>query len=99
MLAEVAPASVTEDQHGNDVRQEFVCRVVEATGGVAVDVDVAAAVITRSPDVGVTHGHLTNELVLVVAYKRIPLMLVDDMHECKAGGRRCLPNMPLMALP
>jgi hypothetical protein len=66
---------------------------------VAVDTDVAAAIIARSPGVGVTHGHLTNKPVLVVAYKRIPSMLVDDNHEYRAGRCRCLPNMAFMASP
>jgi hypothetical protein len=83
LIAEVAPASVTVDEHGNDMRQELSCRVVEDTGGVAVDTDVTAT-SAREPDVGVAHGHLINKLVLVVAYKRITSMLVDCMHECRS---------------
>lgn len=80
-MAETAVALVTEDQHGNDVRQELRCRVVVATGGMAVDPDVAATIRTREPDVGVTHGHLINKSVFVIAYKHVPLVLVDDTHE------------------
>jgi hypothetical protein len=98
LIAEVAPASVTVDEHGNDMRQELSCRVVEDTGGVAVDTDVTAT-SAREPDVGVAHGHLINKLVLVVAYKRITSMLVDCMHECRTGSRRCLPNIALKASP
>ena len=47
----------------------------------AVDPDVAATIVAREPDVGVTHGQLTNKLVLVIAYKDVPLVLVDDTHE------------------
>jgi len=80
-VAEAAVASVTKDQHGNDVRQELDCRVVVAPGGVAVDPDGAATIRARKSDVGVSHRHLTNKLVLVIAYKDVPLVLVDDTHE------------------
>jgi len=80
-MAEIAVASVTENQHGNDVRQELGCRVVVETRGVAVDPDIAATIVAREPDVGVTHGQCTNKLVLVIAYKEVPLVLVDDTHE------------------
>lgn len=80
-MAEIAVASVTENQHGNDVRQELGCRVVVETRGMAVDPDVAATIIARVPDVGVTHGQFTNKLVLVIAYKDVPLVLVDETHE------------------
>lgn len=82
-MAELAVASVTKDQHSNDVRQELDRRFVVETGirGVAVDPDVAATIRARIPDVGVTNGHLINKLVLVTACKEVPLVLVDDKHE------------------
>ena len=80
-MAEIAVASVTENQHGNDVRQDLGCRVVVVPRGVAVNPDVAATIIAREPDVGVSHGHLTNKLVMVIAYRDVPLVLVDDTHE------------------